>query len=128
MSDALFARRVYLDTWGLLPTPAELAGVHRRPKPGQARRAGRARCSPTTRNTRDHWISFWNDLLRNEDGVTYFSETAGRKSITDWLLPALETNLPYDRFVSKLLNPADARRSGRVPDRRQLARRDERRP
>ena len=31
-------------------------------------------------------MSFWNDLLRNEDGVTYFSETAGRKSITDWLL------------------------------------------
>ena len=34
----------------------------------------------------EHWISFWNDLLRNEDGVTYFSETAGRKSITTWLL------------------------------------------
>ena len=52
-----------------------------------------------------HWISFWNDLLRNEDGVTYFSETAGRKSITDWLLPALQANLPYDQFVTKLLNP-----------------------
>ena len=22
----------------------------------------------------DHWITFWNDLLRNEDGVSYFSE------------------------------------------------------
>ena len=25
----------------------------------------------------EHWISFWNDLLRNEDGVSYFSETGG---------------------------------------------------
>ena len=46
-----------------------------------------------------------NDLLRNEDGVTYFSETAGRKSITDWLLAALTANLRYDQFVVKLLNP-----------------------
>ena len=54
----------------------------------------------------EHWISFWNDLLRNEDGVTYFSESASRKSITDWLLASLESNLPYDQFVTKLLNPS----------------------
>ena len=54
----------------------------------------------------EHWISFWNDLLRNEDGVTYFSEDAGRKSITPWLLRALRENLPYDRFVAALINPA----------------------
>src|SRR5688500_19165069 len=50
-------------------------------------------------------MSYCNDLLRNEDGVSYFSETAGRKSITDWLFASLESNLPYDRFVNKLLNP-----------------------
>src|SRR5574337_580639 len=27
------------------------------------------------------------------------------ESITTWLLQALETNLPYDQFVGKLLNP-----------------------
>ena len=75
----------------------------------------------------EHWMSFWNDLLRNEDGVTYFSETAGRKSITDWLFASLENNLPYDQFVTRLLNPKERRRSGRVPCRRELARRDERR-
>ena len=53
-----------------------------------------------------HWISFWNDLLRNEDGVTYFSEDAGRKSITPWLQRSLRDNLPYDRFVAALINPA----------------------
>ena len=55
----------------------------------------------------EHWMSFWNDLLRNEDGVSYFSEKAGRKSITPWLLRALRDNLPYDRFVAALINPAE---------------------
>ena len=49
--------------------------------PASARRSSR-RCSPTIEKYAEHWMSFWNDLLRNEDGVTYFSETAGRKSIT----------------------------------------------
>ena len=39
-----------------------------------------------------HWISFWNDLLRNDEGVNYHSETASRKSITRWLLRSLESN------------------------------------
>ena len=75
-SDALFARRVYLDVWGLLPTPERAARVPRRSqRPTSATRSSR-RCSPTTSKYAEHWISFWNDLLRNEDGVTYFSETA----------------------------------------------------
>ena len=39
--------------------------------------------------------------------MTYFSETAGRKSITQWLYSSLEANLPYDQFVTKLLNPVE---------------------
>jgi hypothetical protein len=103
--DALFARRVYLDVWGLPPTPEQLQAFldDRSPKKREALvdtlLADDGRYAA-------HWISFWNDLLRNEDGVTYFSESAARKSITDWLVAALESNLPYDRFVTKLLNPA----------------------
>ena len=97
---------MYLDVWGLLPTPEELQAFLADTSPDQAR----ARSSPAlladNEKYAEHWISFWNDLLRNEDGVTYFSETAGRKSITDWLLAALASNLPYDQFVTKLLNPA----------------------
>ncbi len=56
----------------------------------------------------EHWISFWNDLLRNDEGVNYYSETASRKSISAWLLSSLESNVPYDQFVAKLINPADS--------------------
>ncbi len=105
VADALFARRVYLDVWGLLPTPEELQAFVASTAPDK-REALVATLLDNNQKYAEHWITFWNDLLRNEDGVTYFSETAGRKSITDWLLPALEANLPYDRFVSKLVNPA----------------------
>ncbi|HEY7496873.1 MAG TPA: DUF1549 domain-containing protein [Vicinamibacterales bacterium] len=102
--DALFARRVYLDVWGLLPTPGELRAFAADASPNK-RDALVDRLLADADKYADHWISFWNDLLRNEDGVTYFSETAGRKSITDWLHRALRSNLPYDRFVATLLNP-----------------------
>jgi hypothetical protein len=50
----------------------------------------------------DHWITLWNDLLRDEDGVAYPGET--RERIIGWLLQTLETNMPYDRMVVSLLN------------------------
>ena len=105
VSDALFARRVYLDVWGLLPTPDELQRFVDDPAPGKRAALARALLADDQKYA-EHWMSFWNDLLRNEDGVTYFSETAGRKSITAWLFPALTTNVPYDRFVTRLLNPS----------------------
>lgn len=105
VDDGRYARRAYLDIWGLLPTPETLQAF-------LADRSSRKRDTLVAHLLEDsgkyaeNWISFWNDLLRNEDGVSYFSETAGRKSITDWLLPALDHNLPYDRFVHALLAPA----------------------
>ncbi len=53
----------------------------------------------------ENWITWWNDLLRNDEGVTYYSETATRKSITTWLLDALQTNKPYDQMIHELMNP-----------------------
>jgi hypothetical protein len=105
IDDARFARRAYLDVWGLLPAPDELAAFV-----ADTRRDKRARLVKRLLDDDDryaeHWISFWNDLLRNEDGVSYFSETQGRTTITPWLLPALRDNERYDRIVAKLLNPA----------------------
>ena len=104
VSDVAFARRAYLDVWGLPPSREALQAF-------VADRTADKRDRLVTSLLDDdekyaeHWISFWNDLLRNEDGVTYFSEDGGRKSITDWLLPALTSNLPYDQFVARLLNP-----------------------
>lgn len=103
VSDARFARRVWLDAWGLLPTPAELDAFTRDTDPGKrAKLVERLLADPE--RTMHHWITFWNDHLRNDEGVVYYGE---RKSITPWLRLALKDNLPYDKFVSMLLNPLE---------------------
>ena len=104
VSDAVFARRVYLDVQGLLPPPEELRAF-RDDGAADKRRRLVERLLADSRKYSENWISYWNDLLRNDDGVTYYSETAGRKSITPWLMAALESNLPYNQWVSRLLNP-----------------------
>ncbi|MBL8175704.1 MAG: DUF1549 domain-containing protein [Bryobacterales bacterium] len=101
VSDALFARRVYLDLWGLLPTPEQLRKFETDRDP-QKRRKLIDQLLAHEENYTGHFISFWNDLLRNDDGVVYYGE---RKSITPWLRKALTENMPYDRFVATLLNP-----------------------
>ena len=54
----------------------------------------------------DHWLTFWNDLLRNDYRGTGFID-GGRKQITEWLYDALLTNKPYDKFVAELISPND---------------------
>src|SRR5262249_52097769 len=53
----------------------------------------------------EHWLTFWNDLLRNDYRGTGYID-GGRKQISAWLFSALVTNLPYDRFVAQLIHPA----------------------
>jgi mono/diheme cytochrome c family protein len=107
VADETFARRVYLDIWGLLPPAGDLQAFVADQAPDKRERLV-ATLLADDRKYAEHWISFWNDLLRNEDGQTYFSEQNGRKSITDWLMASLVENRPYDQFVARLLNPAQA--------------------
>ena len=93
VSDALFVRRAYLDVWGLLPSRDEVTAFTADRSPGK-RDALVTRLLADDGRYADHWISFWNDLLRNEDNVSYYSEQNGRRSITPWLHSALRTNLP----------------------------------
>jgi hypothetical protein len=53
----------------------------------------------------DHWLTFWNDLLRNDYRGTGYTD-GGRKQITGWLYRALLDNKPYDQFVRELISPS----------------------
>ena len=53
----------------------------------------------------EHWLSFWNDLLRNDYAGTGYID-GGRKPISRWLYRALVTNMPYDEFVRQLIAPS----------------------
>jgi hypothetical protein len=103
VDDAAFARRVHLDLIGLLPEPAALEAFLKDADPGK-----RARLVEDLLGRREeyaeHWLTFWNDLLRNDYGGTGFI-TGGRKQVTQWLHEALRTNKPYDRMVREIVNP-----------------------
>jgi Protein of unknown function (DUF1549)/Protein of unknown function (DUF1553)/Planctomycete cytochrome C len=105
ISDADFARRAYLDIWGLLPEPDQLRAFASDKAIGKRKRLVAVLLADNTKYS-ENWISFWNDLLRNDEGVVYYSETAARKSITPWLLNALQKNTPYNDWVAELLNPS----------------------
>lgn len=104
VSDGVFARRVWLDVQGLLPPPDQLDAFVSDKSPNK-REALVKRLLANNEQYAENWISFWDDLLRNDEGVNYFSENAGRKSISDWLFTSLKTNVHYDEMVRKLLSP-----------------------
>ncbi len=103
IDDAGFIRRLYLDAVGLLPTPAE---VNAFVSDQSANKRERLIDEVLARDVdyAEHWLSFWNDLLRNDYVGTGYID-GGRKQITDWLYRSLVDNKPYDQFVRELVAP-----------------------
>ncbi len=106
VEDRVFARRVYLDLLGLLPTPEQLDAFLHDAAPDKRTQLVRHLLADQ-RNYADHWLTFWNDLLRNDYKGTGFID-GGRKQISGWLYQSLLENKPYDRFVTELVNPSKA--------------------
>jgi hypothetical protein len=103
ISDAEFARRSSLDLIGLLPTPDELQAFLADQSPDKRARWIDQVLSRDVDYT-EHWLTFWNDLLRNDYSGTGFI-TGGRKQISKWLYQALVTNKPYDQLARELIAP-----------------------
>jgi len=102
-SDAAFLRRASLDVIGLLPAPADLRRfVADRTEDKRDRLIDQLLADEIA--YADHWLTTWNDLLRNDYTGTGFI-TKGRSQITTWLYAALRDNKPYDQFVRELIAP-----------------------
>lgn len=103
VDDRTFARRVYLDVVGLLPSPEEMdrflaeRGSDKRERLVTTLLADQRRYA-------EHWLTFWNDLLRNDYKGTGYID-GGREQISSWLYETLYQNVAYDRFVAELINP-----------------------
>jgi hypothetical protein len=103
LDDVAFIRRVYLDLIGLLPAPLEVQRFLKDRSPAKRTELVR-RLLAENRSYADHWLTFWNDLLRNDyQGTGYID--GGRTQITEWLYKALALNKPYDQFVRELIDP-----------------------
>ena len=103
VTDELFVRRAYMDLTGQLPEPGVLKAFLADKGPNKRERLIDVLLSDSI-GYADHWITFWNDLLRNDYRGTGFID-GGRKQITSWLYDALLTNKPYDEFVKELISP-----------------------
>jgi mono/diheme cytochrome c family protein len=103
VSDRVFARRVYLDLLGLIPTPDQIQSFLADQQPNKRARLV-DKLLASKRPYAEHWLTFWNDILRNAyQGTGYID--GGRKPITNWLYRALYSNKSYDQFVRELLSP-----------------------
>jgi mono/diheme cytochrome c family protein len=104
VDDRTYARRVYLDIIGLLPSTADLNTFLKDTRPDKRAQLVRKLLSNDEAYA-EHWLTFWNDMLRNDYAGTGYID-GGRTQITGWLYNALRTNMPYDRFVAQLVNPS----------------------
>jgi hypothetical protein len=103
LEDAEFLRRVYLDITGLLPTTDQLhAFLADKDSNKHEKVIDQLLADPQA--YAEHWLTFWNDLLRNDFKGTGYIE-GGRKHITGWLYRALLENMPFDAFVRALISP-----------------------
>ncbi|KAG1649518.1 hypothetical protein GQR58_028927 [Nymphon striatum] len=90
---------------GLLPQPEAITAFVNNKNPNKREQLIDSLLADTNNYTQ-HWLSFWNDLLRNDYSGTGFI-TRGRKQITDWLYTSLEENKSYDQMVAELVNPIE---------------------
>ncbi len=104
LDDVAFVRRLFLDVIGLLPTAEEVETFVKDTAADKRARLIR-RVLDEKRPYADHWLSFWNDLLRNDYSGTGFID-GGRKQISPWLYQSLLENKPYDKFVRELISPS----------------------
>ena len=97
-SDAMFLRRVYLDTIGTLPTSAEARTFLDDRQPDK-----RARLIDHLLNRSEHadlWAMKWADILRvDKDAISANAAVA----MTRWLREQIAENRPYDQFARAII-------------------------
>lgn len=103
VDDRIYIRRVYLDIVGLLPPPEKVEAFVADARPDKRDLLAKELLAQND-NYAQHWMTFWNDALRNDyDGTGYI--TGGRFGISKWLYASLNDNKPYNWFVKELISP-----------------------
>jgi len=110
VDDSELVRRLYLDLVGLLPTPEQTQEYLDDTSPDRSERLIRALLARDMEYA-EHWLTFWNDLLRNDYSGTGFI-TGGRTQISKWLYDALIENKAYDAMARELIAPPNGESAG----------------
>jgi hypothetical protein len=97
-TDQEFVRRAFLDTIGVLPTPAEVDAFLKEETPGK--RAKLADALLKRPEFYDYWTLKFADILRANGRLI---QSKGTYVFTRWIKTNLERNTPLDRLVRELL-------------------------
>ena len=104
-------RRVTFDLTGLPPTPGRGRGVPRATT-GPTPTSGWSTACSTRPSYGERWAQHWLDLAHYADsnGFELDAERPDAWRYRDWVVQALNDDMPYDRFV----DPPARRRRGRA--------------
>lgn len=111
ISDAEFVRRVSLDLVGLLPASDLLQEPTASVPVSRSQIVDRLLGNDVA--YAEHWLTFFNDLLRNDYSGTGFI-TGGRRQISAWLYESLIANKPFDQMARELIAPNSAASRGYI--------------
>ena len=100
-SDAVFLRRVYLDTIGTLPTAEEAENFLEDESPDKRPRLIDHLLERP--EFADYWAMKWSDLLRVKAEFPINLWPNAAQAYHRWIRTSIEQNMPYDRFVRELL-------------------------
>ena len=110
-SDAVFARRAYLDVIGTLPRPGELREFLEDSRPGK--RAALIDALLDRDEFADYWAMKWCDLLRVKAEFPIKLWPNAAQAYDHWIRESVRLNKPYDRFARELLTASGS--NFRVP-------------
>ena len=100
-SDAVFLRRVYLDTIGTLPTVDEAKSFLDDQAPDK--RSVLIDRLLERPEFADYWAMKWSDLLRVKAEFPINLWPNAAQAYHRWIRTSLKENMPYDQFVRELL-------------------------
>lgn len=117
-SAQVLVRRLYFDLLGLPPTPVEVEAFVKDESPQAFEKlVERLLASP---HYGERWARSWLDLARYCDVGEPWGESKGKPYLyRDWVVQALNADMPYDRFV-KMQLAADLLPDARPADRAAL--------
>ena len=99
---SLLARRLWLDVGGLPPTPAEVADFKARAQASGLQAAIEQTVDTLLQSPRygEKWARVWLDAARYADSNGYEKDLPREQwAWRDWVINALNRDLPYDRFI-----------------------------
>lgn len=110
-SDDVFVRRVFLDTIGTLPQPAEVRAFLADTRPDKRARLIDALLARD--EFADYWGLKWGDLLRIKSEFPCNLWPNAVQAYDRWVRDSIRDNKPYDQFVRELLTASGS--NFRVP-------------